>query len=139
MALTPEQIASAGTEHAHQAAYFCALPRLVGRHGSASYGLKWAHAVPNGGERDVIVAGRLKAEGVKAGVFDVFIPVPCGKWHGMYLEFKKPLRRREVNGGVSEKQKEFGIDMHRAGFYTAIAYTWEEGIAATIAYLDEKV
>lgn len=139
MAVTPEQLAAAGTEHAHQAAYFAALQRAIGRYGSLSYQLQWAHAIPNGGERDVIVAGRMKAEGVKAGVWDVFIPVPCGKWHGMYIEFKKPKRRREEDGGVSDKQREFGIAMHRLDYYTCVAYTWEEAFNATVAYIEGRV
>ena len=36
-------------------------------------------AVPNGGRRDKVTAGRLKAEGVKAGVLDIWLPVARGR------------------------------------------------------------
>ena len=38
--------------------------------------LKWLHHIPNGGLRNRVVAGKLKAEGVRAGVSDYFLPWP---------------------------------------------------------------
>lgn len=51
---------------------------------------RWALllAIPNGGMRSKATAGRLKAEGVRAGVPDLFLPVPVGKWHGLWVEMK---------------------------------------------------
>lgn len=45
-------------------------------------------AVPNGGRRDKVTAGRLKAEGVKAGVLDIWLPVARGRYHGLVIELK---------------------------------------------------
>ena len=59
--MNPSQIAKSGTEHAIQSAFFawCALNQT-------KYPmLKWFHAIPNGGLRDKVTAGKLKAEGVK--------------------------------------------------------------------------
>ncbi len=50
--------------------------------------LRLLFAVGNGGKRNVIVAKKMKAEGVKAGVPDVFLPVPSGGYHGLWLELK---------------------------------------------------
>lgn len=133
MALSPEDLASSNTEHAHQRAFFASLPPYWHIYPC----LKWMHAIPNGGARDSITAGKLAAEGVRAGVWDAFLPYPCGKWHGLYLEFKKPSRRREKNGGLSDTQRAFGMYVHSAGYKTGLVYTWEEAQAAVFAYLKE--
>lgn len=46
------------------------------------------YAIPNGGGRSKAEGGRLKAEGVRAGVPDLFLPVPVGMHHGLYIELK---------------------------------------------------
>lgn len=121
--LTPEQLAQPNTEHAHQSALFCWIA-TAGAHVWPE--LSWAHAIPNGGARDVPTAGRLKAEGVKAGVFDIFVPVAMGRYHGMYCEMKKPGRQKDSNGGVSDIQKKFGLAMHSRGYHTVVCYNWLE-------------
>lgn len=45
-------------------------------------------AVPNGGLRRKSEAARLKAEGVRAGVPDLCIPVARGRYHSLYIEMK---------------------------------------------------
>lgn len=46
-------------------------------------------AVPNGGLRNATVAAKLKAEGVKPGVPDIFLPVARGGYHGLFIEMKR--------------------------------------------------
>jgi hypothetical protein len=55
---------------------------------SAIPGLQLMFAVPNGGLRNKKVAANLKKEGVKAGVPDIMLPVPRGKFHGLFIELK---------------------------------------------------
>lgn len=51
--------------------------------------LFFMHHIPNGGKRDKVTAKkRLKAEGVKPGVPDVFLPVARKGFHGLYIEMK---------------------------------------------------
>ena len=46
------------------------------------------YSIPNGGKRNVIVAQKLKAEGVLAGVPDLHIPISNGSYNGLYIELK---------------------------------------------------
>ena len=55
------------------------------------------HAIPNGGRRDPLEAKRLKDEGVRAGVPDIFIAEPRGPYHGLYVEMKR------IKGSVTSK------------------------------------
>lgn len=46
-------------------------------------------AVPNGGSRSAVEAQIMKGEGVTAGVADVLLLVPSGRYHGLCIEFKR--------------------------------------------------
>lgn len=96
--------------------------------------LKWLHHIPNGGLRKKTEAARLKAEGVKPGVSDVFLPAPKGKYHGLYIEMKT------LDGGTrSKEQKEFIADMNAAGYYAAFCEGWQMAAALIEDYLEEKL
>jgi len=59
-------------------------------------------AIPNGGQRHIAVASKLKLEGVKPGVPDLFLPVARHKRHGLFIEMK-----RADGGTLSRHQKEW--------------------------------
>lgn len=44
--------------------------------------------VPNGGYRTKATAAKLKAQGVKAGIPDLVLPMARGGYFGLYIEFK---------------------------------------------------
>lgn len=54
--------------------------------------LQLLFAVPNGGHRNVVTAVKLKREGVRAGVPDIMLPVACGPFLGLAIEFKRPKK-----------------------------------------------
>lgn len=62
--------------------------------------LRLMYHIPNGGARSKATAGRLKAEGVKAGVPDICLPVSRDGYHGLYIELK-----RERGGKISQARQ----------------------------------
>lgn len=72
-------------------------------------------AVPNGGARNKVTAARLKQEGVRAGVPDIWLPVARRGYHGLVIELKagkgrvRPEQRAwltalEVQGWLAQVQ-----------------------------------
>lgn len=133
--VTPEQLAKSGTETAHQQAFFCALTyeplELVNEKQST-------FSIPNGGERNVAVAARLKAEGVKKGVLDIFVAVPRGQYHGLWIEMKIEKHRNRQRGGMSPEQVEFGKVQLSLGYRVEVCYTWEEALNVWRDYVNAK-
>lgn len=76
-------------------------------------------AIPNGGHRVKAVAAKLKAEGVKAGVPDLCLPVPRGEWHGLYIEMKTRT------GRASKEQKRWLGALQAQGYRVAVCKGWE--------------
>lgn len=100
----------------------------------------WLFAIPNGGKRNVNVAKRLKAQGVKAGVWDVFFPFPVGQWPGLWIEMKKQRQffpsMRAADTALSDTQLIWGLQMELAGYSTGVAYGWEEARQLILGYLN---
>lgn len=94
------------SEHLEQVAFFRMVELMKGRHPE----LCWLHAIPNGGARTASVGAKMKAEGVKRGVWDVFLPYPKGNWHGLYIEMKYG------KNGLTQEQKEFGAFVDGQGY-----------------------
>jgi hypothetical protein len=82
--------------------------------------LKLLYAVPNGGDRNLRVARKLKAEGVLAGVADLCLPAARRGYHGLYLEMKSK------EGVTTEEQKEFLRGVSGEGYCAVIAQGVDE-------------
>lgn len=117
---------SAPTEHAEQCALFEWAATLAGRLPE----LRLLYAVPNGGFRHTTTAGRLKAEGVRAGVPDVCLPVARGGYHGLYVELK---RRR--GSTASSEQRQWLDNLAAEGYATRVCKGWNEAAQTIEAYL----
>jgi len=154
--MTPEQLAKSGTEHAEQTALFC-WAAMAANHGfitadiMESYTanafrantpvpeLKWLHAIPNAGARgNKVAASQLKAEGVKAGVADILLPVRIRRgqeaetaWFihrkgfydfcGLYIEMK---RKDGKPSDVTKEQTDFMVFVESQGYAWQVAFGW---------------
>lgn len=95
--------------------------------------LDWLFAIPNGGDRDKIVAGRMKAEGVKSGVSDLFLPVARGGYFGLWIEMK-----RHDGGEVLANQTKFLEFVGKEGYANVICHGVEIAIHSLKRYLALK-
>lgn len=112
-------------EHQEQAALFDWAARMTPRIPE----LALLFAIPNGGDRHPAVAAKLKAEGVRAGVLDIFLPVARRLWHGFWLEMKAP------GGRMSDEQMEWSEALKAQGYAVDMSYSWQEAAAKLLAYL----
>ncbi len=86
-------------------------------------------AVPNGGLRHVVVAKQMKAEGLKAGVPDVWLPVPRNGRHGLVIEMK-------IDGNTTSSKQDWWLATLRDGGYeTHVCYGFEEARTVIENYL----
>jgi len=157
------------SEHSHQVALFmwAAIARRYGKAASClddSYSrqgyaqkftedefwqddripeLAWLHAIHNQGHGDAIRGSKAKAEGVRAGVADLFLPVrmydgfhpvkpPCV---GLYIELKRPALQREGLKACSPEQLEFKAFAEAQGYRWELAFSWLEARDAILRYL----
>lgn len=91
--------------------------------------LHWIYHCPNGGSRKKAEAVRLKAQGVKAGVPDLTLPIPKGIYHGLYIEMKYN------NGTVEQPQKEWIKAMRAAGHFACVCYGYDYAIKVIEEYV----
>lgn len=87
--------------------------------------------IPNGGKRSKAEAARLKQMGVKAGVSDVFLPVPRKGCHGLWLEMK-----RRDSGRPTEEQLKWIEEMTGQGYAATVCHGWERAVKVIAEYME---
>lgn len=93
---------------------------------------KLIYHVPNGGHRVKAVAAKLKAQGVKAGVPDLVLPMARGGHFGLYIEFKaKP----PFDAAVSPSQDAYLQALLDQGYLAIVCRGSIDAIEAIRAYL----
>jgi hypothetical protein len=126
----PNSLAKCGSEHSHQTALFAALAELAVTVPDA----RWVFAVPNGFYGTAGQKGKMKAEGLRVGVWDVIIPFPRvgylgHHYTGLMIEMKVDKNK------LSKEQVEFGTAMYNAGWDTCVAYNWQVAYTRIKGYL----
>jgi len=118
-------------EHEEQVVFFNRI-RALAANDPKRYGVAAdrTYAIPNGGGRSRAEAGRLKAEGVRKGVSDVFVSFPAHGKHGMYIETKAPT------GRVSDEQNKWIYDSQVLRYHAAVCFSADDAVNIWRAYVD---
>jgi hypothetical protein len=125
----PERLAKSDSEAGHQAAVFCYFQQNIDKYPLAQL----LFAIPNGGLRNKIIAAKLKATGVKAGVPDMFLPVARGDFHGLFIELKKDQKQT-----LSNEQKDWFRKLQEEGYECVVCFGWQHAVNNIISYLKHK-
>jgi hypothetical protein len=104
------------SEHEEQVAVF----DWIYLHRHTYPGISLAFAIPNGGHRHKATAARLKAEGVRKGVPDIFVPVARGLYNGLFIEMKKKGRPQTT------EQKKYFKCLEMLGYLCVVCYSCDE-------------
>jgi hypothetical protein len=130
--ITHEQLAASGTEHGHQAAIFCWAQQ------SGIEELKWLFAVPNGFYGTAAQKSKMKAEGLRPGVPDIWLPVPMrfmddngvrNNYCGLVIELKVGKNK------PSTEQQEWIDYLNDNGYRAIVCYGWESARDTILMYL----
>ena len=114
------------SEHLEQCAViqWCELQKSIYPH------IERIFAIPNGGKRNIGVARKMKAEGQRAGVPDLFLPVAKGGYHGLFIEMKHGKNK------PTEKQRDWLDFLAAMGYCTAVCWDRDDAIETLIDYYD---
>lgn len=79
---------------------------------------------------------KVKSLGVRRGYPDLFMPIPKGSYHGLFLELKAP--DIDVARGLSPDQKKVLKQLRDRGYMVATANCLSDATRVIIAYLGGK-
>ena len=119
---------AAGSEHDEQVALF----RWSAFYTPALPELALLLAIPNGGKRDIATARKLRAEGVKAGVPDLLMPVARMGHHGFWIELKYGPNRTTIEQDV------WLTALRAEGYAVDVSYGWQEAAHKIVRYLGRE-
>jgi hypothetical protein len=123
---TPESLARPGTELAHQTALMCWASLNTHKFPE----LEYLFHIPNGGTRNAVEAGFLKASGVRRGVPDLMLPVPRWGKHGLWIEMKVGTNE------LSEHQQKWIQVLKAMEYAVVVCHSWITASAYITQYLE---
>jgi hypothetical protein len=85
--------------------------------------------IDNEGKRSPLQGHKAKVMGMHPGASDLFLAVPAGRLHGIWIEMK---RKRDYTASEKHsrtwlRQVKFQASMRRNGYEAVTAYGWEHG------------
>lgn len=98
--------------------------------------LNWLHSSLNGFKfNNLKIAQRAKAEGMTAGIPDLFLPFPNKNYNGLYIEMKRPYIKGEAKPTLSEAQKQCLEYLNNVGYKAIVCYGSKEAIEVIKSYI----
>ena len=94
------------------------------------YGIPIVH-VPNESKRSITYGMQLKRAGMRRGFPDLYIPVPKGGYHGLFIEMKVGKNK------PTEAQKYWLQKLRELGHRTDVCYGFDEAIKVIKNYMKE--
>jgi len=113
------------TEHQIQSAVFNWANAMCTKHPE----LALLYAIPNQGKRTVGAASYMKAEGLKAGVPDMCLPVKRGGFGALYLE------QKSKGGRLTVTQSKWLKELERHGNCCHVSFSLDQTITVILGYL----
>lgn len=92
--------------------------------------LAWLFHVPNGGHRSAKTGAQMQREGVRPGVPDLLLLIPCGGYHGLAIELK-----RRKGGRLRASQRAWLASLGQHGYRAEVARGADHAIAILTDYL----
>ena len=89
-------------------------------------------AIPNGAHKSKQAASRFMATGLRAGVPDLFLPVPRGQYHGLFIELK-----RVTGGVVSARQRDWLDYLNSVGYLAVVCRGFDRAKDVITDYMGE--
>lgn len=100
--------------------------------------LRWLHSslngifIPASKMTRAKIIHHMKAEGMKRGIPDLFLPVPRQRYHGLYIEMK---RDDGSESDISSEQKEFLAFAEEQNYYAVVCYGYDMAVDVLEWYL----
>lgn len=88
--------------------------------------------IPNEGKRPVHTGANMRRGGLRRGVPDICLPVPKGKYHGLYIELK-----RTRGSKTSDDQAMWIAALQAQGYVADVCKGWNEARELIELYLRE--
>ena len=87
-------------------------------------------AVPNGTNKSRSAQVKFKAEGLRAGVPDLFVPAPKHGWHGLFIEMKS------MKGRTTPQQRAWMDELISRGYQCEVCKGYEQAIGKFKEYIN---
>lgn len=96
-------------------------------------------AIPNEGKRSGRTGKAMKRRGLIPGASDLFLALPAGTMHGLFIEMKKQRQHfrseSEKDAAFTKEQRDFQLLMRCMNYEVACCYGADEAIKRIQTYL----